>query len=142
MWNSAFQDDDEKAEKSDDDKQKSDDEESEKKSDDIHFIVITRSTATNPKDVKTQPFVVVVGKTDPMLNIREKIVIYCHSTHDIETDKMVDAKLKIVDVNKRTMLFTNEHDSTAVKKYLCEHGLKAPYKIIMPLNFEGVGGGT
>ena len=77
-----------------------------------------------------------------MLTIREKIVFFCHSTYDISTDKLESAKLKIVGCNKRSKVFKVEDDDTEVDDFIKMNELSAPYQIIMPLNFEGVGGGT
>ena len=137
---------DEKAEKSDDEKAENSDDEDEDKQldyDVIKFVVITRSASTNRNEFA--PFTISMDMIDPMHTIREKIVLYCHSSYDIaedQLDKLFVAKLKIVDSNKRSMMFKQDDDNMKVEDFIEKHQLLEPYQIVMPLNFEGVGGGT
>ena len=110
------------------------------KEDDIEFVVITRSAATNP--LQFAPFNIIVDKYDPMAIIREKIVFKCHTSYDIAMDKLVNANLKIV-AESYTAIFRPEHDDMEIDEFLGKHLMVGKkFKIVMPLNTEGVGGGT
>ena len=111
------------------------------KEDDIEFIVLTRSAGTNPK--KFAPFTITVDKYDTMAILREQIVVYCHSAHDINMDKIGNTTLKIVDGQKHSAVFPIGDDDIEIGNFMHNHDLLvAPFTIVMPLNTEGVGGGT
>ena len=113
---------------------------SDDKEDDIEFVVITRSAATNP--LQFAPFNIIVDKYDPMAIIREKIVFKCHTSYDIAMDKLVNANLKIV-AESYTAIFRPEHDDMEIDEFLGKHQMVGKkFKIVMPLNLEGSGGGT
>ena len=110
------------------------------KEDGIEFVVITRSAATNP--LQFAPFNIIVDKYDPMEIIREKIVFKCHGPYDIPMDKLVNANLKIV-AESYTAIFRPDHDDMEIDEFLGKHLMVGKkFKIVMPLNAEGVGGGT
>ena len=112
------------------------------KEDDIEFVVITRSAATNSKQFA--PFNIIVDKYDPMAIIREKIALFCHSAYDLTEDKLANATLNIVDKSKSyTAILYPEHDDMEIDEFLGKHLMVGKkFKIVMPLNTEGVGGGT
>ena len=108
--------------------------------DDIKFTVMTRSTITNSKQFT--PFEVTVDRYDTMTTLRERVVMYCHGNYDIAMDKLGDMTLNIVDGDKRKGIFNTDADEMEVGVFLYDHNFVPPFTLIMPLNTQGVGGGT